>query len=670
MSDQNAQQQIVDELKEVDNILVTVSRNPSVDALSAALGFTLMINKLNKHGTAVFSGDIPPAITFLDPAKTFENTVDSLRDFIIALDKEKADHLRYKVDGDMVKIFITPYRTTITDSDLDFSQGDYNVEMVIAIGVENNDDLDKALADHGRILHDATVASIGIGDTQTQLGSLHWHERDASSYSELLASFADKLRGDKTLLDEQIATAFLTGIVAATDRFSNQRTSSRAMTIAAQLMAAGANQQLIAMKLQEAEAQEQEAHTQRDGTTEMSDGKTSKIDRKGGKSSKKSKNTNQKRKPEEPVKDKPAADGTMTISHEKRGDIDEVTKQTNSENQDKAAEHAAARLREQQELKSSNENDRQEPEQPSKPQPVEVDLPQPVEKNTSAAVDSDEELAKNLASSTGAGGATTPSVADLQKDLQDAQAEIDQAADDPQPVAPAVPDMSLPQVNPTATQPQQGNSTEPTLGGTLNATSEQAAEDKRRQQNDDRNKTILTHASAPLSGDTSSSPVNSFNQPGSSTSPQGEPASVNPFGGDTTPTARAADVQPSSEPQAVPAPAQQTPTLADLDAQNRAHDEVRNAINEALNNNEQQAAAPAQPGDPAPANNGLPPLPPLPPMPTDFSQLPPLPNAPAPQPNANDDQLGALLPNAAPQTQAPQQQSPADPGQFKIPGSS
>ena len=92
MSDKNAQQQIIDEIKQVDNILVTVSRNPSVDALSAALGFTLMINKLSKHGTAIFSGDIPPAITFLDPQKTFENTVDSLRDFIIALDKEKADH--------------------------------------------------------------------------------------------------------------------------------------------------------------------------------------------------------------------------------------------------------------------------------------------------------------------------------------------------------------------------------------------------------------------------------------------------------------------------------------------------------------------------------------------------------------------------------------------------
>ena len=96
--------QIVEKVKESNNILVTVNSNPSVDELSAALGITLLINKLNKHATAVFSGAVPPAIKFLQPEKTFENTVDSLRDFIIALDKEKADHLRYKIVDDMVKM--------------------------------------------------------------------------------------------------------------------------------------------------------------------------------------------------------------------------------------------------------------------------------------------------------------------------------------------------------------------------------------------------------------------------------------------------------------------------------------------------------------------------------------------------------------------------------------
>ena len=247
-----ARQQIVDNISSNTNILVTVSTNPSVDELSAALGLTILLNNIDKRATAIVSGDIPPAISFLQPDKTFENTADSLRDFIIALDKEKADHLRYKVEGDAVKIFITPYRTTLSDKDLEFSQGDFNVEFVIALGVTDQDHLDKGLAAHGKILHDATVATITAGPQKSSLGSIDWYDAKASSLSEMVVGLAEALKSDKNLLDEQIATAFLTGIVSATDRFSNDHTSSQVMTMAAQLMAAGANQQLIAAKLEEA----------------------------------------------------------------------------------------------------------------------------------------------------------------------------------------------------------------------------------------------------------------------------------------------------------------------------------------------------------------------------------------------------------------------------------
>lgn len=245
----NAKQQIVERIKNSTNILVTVGRNPSVDALSAALSLTLMLNRLDKHATAVFSGEVPPAIGFLEPAKTFENSVDSLRDFIIALDKEKADRLRYKVENDVVRIFITPYRTVISEKDLKFSQGDFNVELIVALGVEKREDLDAAVTAHGRILHDATVVTINADGGKSTLGTVDWSDGSASSLCEMLMSLSEALQSG--LLDQQIATAVLTGIVAATDRFRNEHTSPRVMTMAAQLMAAGANQQLIAAKLEE-----------------------------------------------------------------------------------------------------------------------------------------------------------------------------------------------------------------------------------------------------------------------------------------------------------------------------------------------------------------------------------------------------------------------------------
>jgi hypothetical protein len=245
-------QQVLEQLKSSNHVLVTVSANPTVDELAAAIGLTLAINKMDKHATTVFSGVVPSTIEFLQPEKTIETTTDSLRDFIISLDKSKADKLRYKVEDDVVRIFITPYRTTISDKDLDFSQGDFNVDLVIALGVTQRQDLDKAITAHGRILHDATIVTITKGQNGSDLGSINWQEDQASSFCEMLTSVITEL--DDKVLDGQMATSLLTGIIAETDRFKNAKTTPIALSLSSQLMQAGANQQLIAEKLDEPEA--------------------------------------------------------------------------------------------------------------------------------------------------------------------------------------------------------------------------------------------------------------------------------------------------------------------------------------------------------------------------------------------------------------------------------
>ncbi len=241
--------EVVESLRKANNVLVTVSSNPTVDQLAAAIGITLVLNKLDKHATAVYSGETPSVLEFLQPEKTIEKNTDSLRDFIIALDKAKADKLRYKVEDKFVKIFITPYHTSLTESDLEFSQGDFNVDVILALGVHQREELDQSITAHGRILHDAVTISIN-NKQPSDLGAINWFQAEASSLAEMLVSLVEPLQGDKILLDEQIATSFLTGVVAETERFSNNKTTPFTMNISATLMKAGANQQLVSSKLE------------------------------------------------------------------------------------------------------------------------------------------------------------------------------------------------------------------------------------------------------------------------------------------------------------------------------------------------------------------------------------------------------------------------------------
>lgn len=626
MNDGNAKQQIVEKVKASSNILVTVSTNPSVDELSAALGLTILLNKMNKHATAVFSGAIPPAITFLDPEKTFENTVDSLRDFIIALDKEKADHLRYKVVDDVVKIFITPYRTTITSDDLEFSQGDYNVELVLALGVKEQDNLDSALAAHGRILHDATVATISNDDIKSELGSLAWRDKNASSLSEMIVSLSEGFKGDKTGLDEQIATALLTGLVAATDRFSNSRTSSRVMTMAASLMAAGANQQLIAAKLEEANeigdgkvaaAPDLTDGTLSDGTTELSEGESTKLNR------------TQTQPVEVPVEPAPKADGSLTISHEKIGTLDEVAQATAVEQQNEATQAAQEELARQL--------------QPEQSEAVEAQLAQQLSNSLPPVV----------------AMSASPSVSELQADLANASAELDYDVQESFQLAQPT---SAPLSGPVSGDAWKTVDEPPTMGGTLNATTEQAAEDDRRAIEADRNRTILSHTDGDYVGGAPSfqAPINAASLP------TDEPSIQDPFGAvssaastdDTAVTAYASTIEPPQQ------------TLADLDSANRQpHEDARAAVEAAFGTQltsdygEQLDQAPEY----SPEMN-TPVLPDMPPLP-DFSTLPP----PLPELSAPSSTTGALPPEKLEEMFGPPQAGPTpppsnDPGQFQIPG--
>lgn len=247
VDERNTVDDIIDKIYDAKNILIALSSDPSVDDLSAAIGLSIFFDKMGKRATAIYSGTTPNALEFLNPEDNLVSSTDVLQDFVVAINKDKADHLRYKVDGNYVKVYITPYGTKIGEDDLEFSYGDYNVDLVIALDVANGIDLDDALREHGRIMHDATIVNISTNQPG-KFGEIEWSEPSFSSISEMVAELAYSFGSDFPVGQDE-ATAFLTGIVAATDRFSNAQTTPSTMLVASKLMRSGANQQLIAKNI-------------------------------------------------------------------------------------------------------------------------------------------------------------------------------------------------------------------------------------------------------------------------------------------------------------------------------------------------------------------------------------------------------------------------------------
>ena len=243
---QQIPEKVAEKIQRGANILIALSKDPNLDEISAAIALAIVLDQQKKHVTAIYSGKTPNALEFLKPEETFEKDTSSLQDFIIALNKTKADHLTYKLDGDYVKIYITPYRGQVKKEDLEYSYGDYNVDLVIVFNVNAGTEIDSALSEYGRIMHDASAINITSG-LPGRFADLEWSDPEKSSVCEMVYDLLKEL--EITELSQEVATALLTGILSATERFSNNRTKPTTMAVASKLMEAGADQQLISANI-------------------------------------------------------------------------------------------------------------------------------------------------------------------------------------------------------------------------------------------------------------------------------------------------------------------------------------------------------------------------------------------------------------------------------------
>lgn len=606
----DTKQQVVDTLVASKNVLVTVGINPSVDELASALALTMLLNKVSKHVTAVFSGKVPSAMEFLDPEKTFEDTVDSLRDFIIALDKEKADKLRYKVEDDVVKIFITPYQTVITEKDLEFSQGDFNVDAIVALGVRKREALDAAILANGRILHDAEVITITAGP-KSDLGSIDWNEPESSSIAEMLVRVSEQLGPD--LIDEPIGTALLTGIVAETNRFSNEKTSPSVMTIAAQLMAAGANQQLVATNLRQEGMISESIRTQKPSYTPSRDDGEMVLNH--------GKNDQSKNNQKKPAEQKPSSQPATA----EKNTIKKPFKPMLAPDKQSAKEQSAPEAANIQPKVPTDEAPR--PELPPIETPVQPSIQEPVEEaplqESTTTISAVKSLPSDLDS------VDTSEVNESLPTLEPIQSAPTPAIEQPLPVVQT-------QKSPSITEP-------PTFGGTLNATVEEYEGEILDTALPQTGAQVFEHSNESSEQSTADAIEEARRavedaaiEPVAPEQPLSQPAPI-----DSSPQPVPDSTVMAAQAAVVPPPVfSPTPEPSPVDDFMQPHAESGFAPQNMNTPNMGSAPSQVEPIGPP----GLPPLPPMPGVPTDGS-LPPLP----PMPGQPSDPVAGFQPPINPE---------------------
>ncbi len=246
--DLTPKQQTSEAIRQAESILVVTGQNPTVDQVVAVLGLAAILRKFGKKVSAVISDPLPQGLAGLSLGVA-DQGLAGLRDFVLKVDlsKSEVDKLRYTIEEGKLNIHITPFKGGFAPSDITFAYGSYHYDVIVVMGVPTRARIDRVFDQTPEMLATTPILNIDFHRSNENYGAVNLIDSNAASLCEILVALSESLQTG--LVDESIATILLTGIISSTDRFTAQHTTAKALTVAAQMMAAGAHQQEIVRAL-------------------------------------------------------------------------------------------------------------------------------------------------------------------------------------------------------------------------------------------------------------------------------------------------------------------------------------------------------------------------------------------------------------------------------------
>ena len=243
------QKHIIDLIKRSQRILILPSSPPDGDSLGSAIALYMCLKKLGKELTIICNEPIPEVFDFLPNIKMVGSKISSTNDFVITLDikRTKIQEIQTVKENDQVHIIITPKDGHLSENDITFNKGSVAYDLIITVDCAELSQLRGVYDSHIELFNQIPVVNIDHHVSNTHFGKINYVDIMASSTTELILPLLEELTKEEgiDLIDEDIATLLLTGIITDTGSFQNANTTPRAFEKASELIAYGARQQEI-----------------------------------------------------------------------------------------------------------------------------------------------------------------------------------------------------------------------------------------------------------------------------------------------------------------------------------------------------------------------------------------------------------------------------------------
>jgi nanoRNase/pAp phosphatase (c-di-AMP/oligoRNAs hydrolase) len=242
----NDQEQIQSVLQKSKHILIALKKNPSGDALSAGLALALFCKQLGKHVDIVSENfELPKKFAFLPEIDLIKKQMPHLQKFIIRVDVKNhgLQELSYDVKDGHLLVYITPEHGFFTHEQLRTAQTDFRYDLIVTLDTPDFDSLGELYTKNTELFYKVPVLNIDTSVANDYYGTLNDVDITASSTSEVVTVLLQGI--NESLLNKEIATTLLTGMICATQSFKTKNVKPQALTLASKLVGIGADRDFI-----------------------------------------------------------------------------------------------------------------------------------------------------------------------------------------------------------------------------------------------------------------------------------------------------------------------------------------------------------------------------------------------------------------------------------------
>ena len=246
----NTQEQFFKQIDKCERPLIVFSSDWSGDAVASSLALFLFLKKLGKEVSVVAASSAKsPVWSFLPNQSEIKNSLDGLRKFVISLDisQTKVNQIKYTIEDEKINFIISPDSGWFKTEDITTSDSGFKYDLIIVFGATDLESLGQIYDNNVEFFYKTSVINIDCQAGNEEFGQINIIDLNSAATSETLFNLLQEKYPD--LIDEDISTCLLAGIISGTKNFRTPNLTPRTLLTTSKLISLGGRREEIIDKL-------------------------------------------------------------------------------------------------------------------------------------------------------------------------------------------------------------------------------------------------------------------------------------------------------------------------------------------------------------------------------------------------------------------------------------